>query len=256
MKVTRFTLRASLVTFWILCGLLIIALTYPWIGLSGRLWAKKYWSKILLVLCGVRVRQQGIPVLQGGVLWVVNHISWLDIFVLNCVRATAFVAKSEIRHWPLIGWLAAGAGTIFIERASRHAVHKVGHAMQAHFAREQAVGLFPEGTTSSGFDLLPFYANLFEPARKAATRIQPVALLYFHQGQRSDLAAFVGEQTLVESLWQVLSSSGLSIEIHFLPLIAQANDPSLPTRAELARSARLSLIEVVLQKNEARCVPQ
>ncbi len=248
MKVTRFTLRASLVTFWILCGLLIIALTYPWIGLSGRLWAKKYWSKILLALCGVRVTQRGTPILQGGVLWVVNHISWLDIFVLNCVRATAFVAKSEIRHWPLIGWLAAGAGTIFIERASRHAVHKVGHAMQAHFAREQAVGLFPEGTTSSGFDLLPFYANLFEPARKAATRIQPVALLYFHQERRSDLAAFVGEQTLLESLWCVLSSSGLSIEIHFLPTLLEAGAESPPPRTVLSRLAREAIAAVV------RCV--
>ena len=248
MKVTRFTLRASLVTIWILCGLLIIALTYPWIGLSGRLWAKKYWSKILLALCGVRVSQRGTPVLQGGVLWVVNHISWLDIFVLNCVRATAFVAKSEIRHWPLIGWLAAGAGTIFIERASRHAVHKVGHAMQAHFAREQAVGLFPEGTTSSGFDLLPFYANLFEPARKAATRIQPVALLYFHQGRRSDLAAFVGEQTLLESLWQVLSNSSLSIEIHFLPTLLEAGAESPPPRTVLSRLAREALATVVLKQ--------
>jgi 1-acyl-sn-glycerol-3-phosphate acyltransferase len=248
LKVTRFTLRASLVTFWILCGLLIIALTYPWIGLSGRLWAKKYWSKVLLALCGVRVRQQGAPVLQGGVLWVVNHISWLDIFVLNCVRATAFVAKSEIRHWPLIGWLAAGAGTIFIERASRHAVHKVGHAMQAHFAREQAVGLFPEGTTSSGFDLLPFYANLFEPARKAAVQIQPVALLYFHQGQRSDLAAFVGEQTLVESLWCVLSASGLSIEIHFLPTLLEAGAESPPPRVALSRLAREAIATVVLKQ--------
>ena len=248
MKVARFTLRASLVAFWICCGLLIIALTYPWIGLSGRLWAKKYWSKILLALCGVRVSQLGAPVLQGGVLWVVNHISWLDIFVLNCVRATAFVAKSEIRHWPLIGWLAAGAGTIFIERASRHAVHKVGHAMQAHFAREQAVGLFPEGTTSSGFDLLPFYANLFEPARKAATRIQPVALLYFHQGRRSDLAAFVGEQTLLESLWCVLSASGLSIEIHFLPTLLEAGAESPPPRTVLSRLARETIAAVV------RCV--
>jgi 1-acyl-sn-glycerol-3-phosphate acyltransferase len=248
LKVTRFTLRASLVTIWILCGLLIIALTYPWIGLSGRLWAKKYWSKILLALCGVRVSQRGTPVLQGGVLWVVNHISWLDIFVLNCVRATAFVAKSEIRHWPLIGWLAAGAGTIFIERASRHAVHKVGHAMQAHFAREQAVGLFPEGTTSSGFDLLPFYANLFEPARKAATRIQPVALLYFHQGRRSELAAFVGEQTLLESLWQVLSNSSLSIEIHFLPTLLEAGAESPPPRTVLSRLAREALATVVLKQ--------
>jgi len=247
LKVLRFALRAVLVTFWILCGLLIIALMYPWIGLSRRLWIKKYWSKILLGLCGLRVSQQGDPVLQGGVLWVVNHISWLDIFVLNCVRSTAFIAKSEIRHWPLIGWLAAGAGTIFIERASRHAVHKVGHAMQAHFAREQAVGLFPEGTTSSGFDLLPFYANLFEPARKAAVQIQPVALLYFQQGRRSDVAAFVGEQTLLDSLWCVLSTSDLAVEIHFLPIILEAGATSPAPRAELGRLAREAIATVVLK---------
>ena len=247
MKVLRFTLRVVLVTCWILCGLLIIALTYPWIGLSGRLWAKKYWSKILLGLCGMRVTQHGDPVLHGGVLWVMNHISWLDIFFLNGVRATAFIAKSEIRRWPLLGWLVAGAGTIFIERASRHAVHKVGIAMQAHFAREQAVGLFPEGTTSPGLDLLPFYANLFEPARKAAVQIQPVALLYFHQGRRSDLAAFVGEQTLLESLWCVLSASGLSVEIHFLPSILEAGAESPPPRAELGRLAREAIATVVLK---------
>jgi len=80
-------------------------------------------------------------------------------------------------------------------------------------------------------------------------QIQPVALLYFHQGRRSDLAAFVGEQTLVESLWCVLSASGLSIEIHFLPLIAQAKELNLPTRAELARVARQSVSEVVSKNN-------
>ena len=246
MKVLRFTLRLVLVTCWIFCGLLIIALTYPWIGLSGRLWAKKYWSKILLGLCGVRVIQRGDPVLHGGVLWVANHISWLDIFFLNGVRATAFIAKSEIRRWPLLGWLVAGAGTIFIERASRHAVHKVGFAMQAHFAREQAVGLFPEGTTSPGFDLLPFYANLFEPARKAAVQIQPVALLYFHRGRRSDLAAFVGEQTLLESVWCILSASGLSVEIHFLPVVLEARAENAPPRAALGHMARDAIAAVVL----------
>lgn len=248
MKFLRFSLRVVLVTCWILCGLLIIALTYPWIGLSGRLWAKKYWSKILLGLCGVRVIQQGDPVLHGGVLWVVNHISWLDIFFLNGVRATAFIAKSEIRRWPLLGWLVAGAGTIFIERASRHAVHKVGSAMQTHFAREQAVGLFPEGTTSPGFNVLPFYANLFEPARKAAVQIQPVALLYFHQRRRSDLAAFVGEQTLLESVWRVLSASGLSVEIHFLPVVLEAGAENAPPRAELGRLARGAISAVVLKQ--------
>ena len=238
-----------MVSLWILCGLLMTGVVYLFVSLSVRLWLKKHWSRILLALCGVRLVLRGDPTLSQPVLWVSNHISWLDIFALNAVRATAFIAKSEIRNWPVLGWLVAGAGTIFIERASRHAVHHVGLSVQAHFARGQVVGLFPEGTTSTGFDLLPFYANLFEPARKAAVQIQPVALLYFQHDARSDVAAFVGEQTLLNSLWQVLSNSGLSIEVHFLSPILEAAAQTAPSRAELGRSARLAIAEVVGQKN-------
>ena len=249
MKFWRFAFRASVVSLWILCGLLMTGVVYLFVSLSVRLWLKKHWSRILLALCGVRLVLRGDPALLQPVLWVSNHISWLDIFALNAVRATAFIAKSEIRSWPVLGWLVAGAGTIFIERASRHAVHHVGLSVQAHFARGQVVGLFPEGTTSTGFDLLPFYANLFEPARKAAVQIQPVALLYFQHGARSDVAAFVGDQTLLNSLWQVLSNSGLSIEVHFLSPILEAAAQTAPPRAELGRSARLAIAEVVGQKN-------
>ena len=248
MKFLRFAARATAVSVWVLCGLLMVGLLYLIVGLAARLWLKKYWSKILLWLCGVRVTPHGEPTLEHAVLWVSNHISWLDIFALNAVRATAFIAKSEIRRWPVLGWLVAGAGTIFIERASRHAVHRVGLSMQAHFAQGQVVGLFPEGTTSSGFDLLPFYANLFEPARKSAVEIQPVALLYFQHAMRSDVAAFVGEQTLMNSLWQVLSSQGLSIELHFLAPIMHADALEAPPRAELGRLARHAIAEVVAQK--------
>ena len=241
MKLLRFVCRASAASVWVFCGLLVIGVCYPVTSLALRLWLKQHWSATLLWLCGVRVTRQGIPANAEAVLWVSNHISWLDIFALNAVRATAFIAKSEIRRWPILGWLVAGAGTIFIERASRHAVHRVGIAMQAHFARGQAVGLFPEGTTSSGFDLLPFYANLFEPARKSAVKIQPVALLYFHHEARSDLAAFVGEQTLLNSFWQVLSAEGLSIQMTFLTPILQAGAQCPPARAELGRLARESI---------------
>ena len=233
---------------WVLAGLLIIALTYVWIGLSGRMWTKKWWSFVLLRICGIRVMQSGDPLLNGSVLWVVNHISWLDIFVMNCVRATAFVAKSEIRSWPLIGWLANGADTIFIERASRHAVHKVGLEMQSRFDRNQVVGLFPEGTTSQGFDVLPFYANLFEPARKSGAQIQPVALKYFHHGRRSDFAAFVGEQTLLQNMWEVLGGSGVSVEICFLPIIWDGVEPA-PVRADLSKHAR-QLISRALSQDQ------
>lgn len=240
LKGLRFLVRALVALSWVLSGLLFMALTFAVIGLPARQWFKKYWSIVLLWFCGVRVTQRGTPVAQGAVLWVVNHVSWLDIFVLNRVRATAFVAKSEIRHWPLIGWLARGADTIFIERASRHAVHKVGEAMQQRFAHAQAVGLFPEGTTSPGFSVLPFYANLFEPARRVGASVQPVALRFYHHGIRSDFAAFVGEQTLLHNMWCVLGGTGTSVEMVFLPVIWDGQGEP-PVRAELSRLAHRAI---------------
>lgn len=245
MNVLLFALRAPVVALWVLCGLAIIGLIFPWVGRAGRLAIKKHWSRALLGLCGVRVSIEGEPVRAGPVLWAVNHVSWLDIFVLNVVRATAFVAKQEIRHWPVIGWLAAGADTIFIERGFRHAVHRAGLAMKLRFDRHQPVGLFPEGTTSDGFDVLNFYGNLFEPAREPGVAIQPVALRYYHHGQRSALAAFVGEESLVQNLWRLLGTTGVSVELVFLKPVAVANQDK-PPRAELARSTRELIRQAVL----------
>ncbi len=245
MSVALFALRAPLVALWVLCGLLTIGLVFVWVGRAGRLALKKHWSRVLLWLCGVRTQVEGQPVRSGAVLWVVNHVSWLDIFVLNVVRSTSFVAKQEIRHWPLIGWLAAGADTIFIERGFRHAVHRVGQSMKLRFDRAQAVGLFPEGTTSEGLDVLPFYRNLFEPARASGVTIQPVALRYYHRGQRSAFPAFVGEESLVQNLWRLLGTTGVTVELVFLAPLAQANHQK-PTRDELAKAAHEAIREVVL----------
>jgi 1-acyl-sn-glycerol-3-phosphate acyltransferase len=245
LNLVRFGVRALLLVVWVLFGLFLIGVFFPWVGLSGRLAIKRQWSRVLLGLCGLRVAVSGHPQATGPVLWVVNHVSWLDIFVLNVVRSTAFVAKQEIRHWPLIGWLAAGADTIFIERGFRHAVHRVGLAMQARFDRGQAVGLFPEGTTSEGFDVLSFYANLFEPARREDVVIQPVALRYFHQGERSALAAFVGDESLVTNLWRVLGARGLSVQLVFLKPIGEV-DQEKPPRAELAKQTREAIRQTVL----------
>jgi 1-acyl-sn-glycerol-3-phosphate acyltransferase len=171
-------------------------------------------------------------------------VSWLDIFVLNVVRSTTFVAKQEIRRWPLLGWLAAGADTIFIERGFRHAVQRVGHAMHKRFARGQVVGLFPEGTTSEGFDVLSFYGNLFEPGRATEVTVQPVALTYFYLGQRSAMPAFVGEESLIRNLWRILGATGVSVGLTFLPAVALAGQEK-PPRAALAAQTRDAIRTVV-----------
>jgi len=217
LHILRFTLRVIPVVVWLLLGLATVILVFPVLPMRWRSALNHVWSRVLMALCGVRMRVLGAPVLRGPVLWVANHVSWIDIFCLNGVRATAFVAKREIRQWPIIGWLVAGAGTIFIERGSRQALHHVGEAMQQRLRRSEVVGLFPEGTTSAGFDVMPFHASLFEAAIRTRVDIQPVALRFYHRGTRSDHAAFTGDQTLVANMWQLLGTTGMCVELVFLP---------------------------------------
>lgn len=244
LKLPRIVLRLIFVALWIIFGLLCVGLVYRLLARSARANLNRYWSRQLMALCGVRVIVSGQPILTGPVLWAANHVSWIDIFVVNSVRATAFVAKSEIRRWPLIGWLAAGAGTIFIERGQRRAVQAVGEAVQARFEQGAAVGLFPEGTTSKGDSVQPFHASLFEPARAAGVLIQPVALRFLHQGQRSSLASFVGEETLATNLWRVLGTRGLAVEIEFTaPVDTRAADGSLLSRLEISSQTRNAIAD-------------
>ncbi len=235
----RFIPRCLLVIVLVLLGLLTVGLIYPFVGVRGRALLNRTWSRCLMRVCGVRLLVRGAPRRREAVLLVANHVSWIDIFAINAVRPTAFVAKAEIRRWPVVGWLVAGAGTLFIERGQRHAVQTVGTAMQRRFARGEAVGLFPEGTTTEGYELLPFHASLFEPARQAHVSIQPLALRFLRNGKRDHYASFVGEESLVANLWRVLGTRGLAVEAVFLPPLAQTNpDGSTVSRLELSRRAR------------------
>lgn len=217
MGIPLFLLRATGVAILILFGLLSVILIFPLAPLRVRSSMNLYWSRVLMALCGVKVRMTGEPVRDGAVLWVANHVSWVDIFVLNSIRPTAFVAKSDIRRWPVIGWLVAGAGTVFIERGNRNAIRAVAGQMKGRFEQGEVVGLFPEGTTSSGFDVAPFHSSLFDAAIRAHVDIQPIALRFFHKRQRSDYVAFVGEQNLLQNLWCLLGTTGVEIELVFLP---------------------------------------
>lgn len=249
MSALRRLWRFSLLIPIILAGLASVGGIYPFLRRPGRDRMNGVWSRLLMWLCGVRVLSSGRPILDGPVLLVSNHVSWIDIFAMNSVRAVAFIAKSDIRRWPVIGALVAGAGTLFIERGQRRAVAAVSSAMQERFTQGEAVGLFPEGTTSEGFELLPFHAGLFEPLRTAGVPIQPVALRYLRDGVHSSFASFVGEETLVYNLWRVLGCRGLSVEIEYLdPLEIDAGAP--PTRVQLAQQTRTA-IESALKRHGA-----
>ena len=246
MNLLRFVLRLLGLVPWLLLGLLSVTFVFPLAGAGVRAWMMRHWSRVLLACCGVSVRTQGQAVLKGAVLTVANHVSWIDIFVLNTVRATSFIAKSEIRRWPVIGWLVAGAGTVFIERGQRHAVSVVSKDMLTRFEQGVAVGLFPEGTTSEGLDLRAFHASLFEPACGLDVAVQPVALRFLHRGQRSGYAAFVGEESLVANLWRVLGTTGVAVEAIYLPpLTTQTPEGTARTRQELARDAHEAIMQSI-----------
>ena len=210
-----FLFRFLCVSVWILLGLLIELLIFPVLSRRGRRWAVGTWSRGLLRLCGVRVRPVGDPQRSGAVLWVANHVSWVDIFVLNSVRTTSFVAKSDIRRWPVIGLLVAWAGTLFIDRGHRQAVRQAAVQMQGCFDQGDAVGLFPEGTTTDGTDVRPFHSGLFDAAVQAGVPTQPVALRFLRRGRPAPELAFVGDQTLVANLWFLLGAWDVTVECRF-----------------------------------------
>lgn len=116
----RLILRAGLLLLMLVIGLMTLFSLYRLLPLGQRCWLRKIWSRLLLSACGVAldIQPNAYRISKTPMLVVMNHVSWLDIFVLNSVMPATFIAKSEIRQWPLVGWLLQGADTLFIERSS------------------------------------------------------------------------------------------------------------------------------------------
>lgn len=132
-----------------------------------------------------------------GALLVANHISWIDICVINAVLPAAFVAKEEVRHWPLIGWLAAKNDTVFLRRGSRGHARIINQEIAAILGQNKYVAVFPEGTTTDGTHLLHFHAALIQPALTASYPVMPVAISYWEtDGTRSLAPSYAGDISL------------------------------------------------------------
>ncbi|HEV7789221.1 MAG TPA: 1-acyl-sn-glycerol-3-phosphate acyltransferase [Pseudonocardia sp.] len=181
----------------------------------------------------------GVPDFGGGVLVVANHLSWLDILALGAVQPMRMVAKREIRDWPLVGAVATRAGTLFVDRAGLRALPSVVAEAATALRAGAAVGLFPEGTTWCGAATGVFRRAGFQAALDAGVPVRPVALgMRLADGSRTGVGAFIGEDTLVDSLLRVARLSELVLEVAVLP-------PLLPVpgldRRELARRAELAI---------------
>lgn len=210
------------------------------------------WAQRMLVLMGIRLEVQGTPPAHGPALLVCNHLSWLDILAIHAARHVRFVSKVGVRHWPVIGTLSDGAGSLYIERERRRDALRVVHHMAEALRDGDLIAVFPEGTTSDGRGLLPFHANLLQAAITSGAPVQPMALRFADaaSGKNSQAPRYIGDDNLFVSLWNTLKAPPLLAVVRFGEL-----QPSLARdRREWAESLHadvLALRQRSLEESQA-----
>jgi 1-acyl-sn-glycerol-3-phosphate acyltransferase len=238
-------LRLARLVLHLLRGLAIAWLRYPGLSEAKQLAQKRRWSQTLLSILAVSVRETDPSRrLPERCMLVLNHISWLDIFVIDARFPATFIAKSEIRGWPVVGWLCTLVGTLYIERGKRSAARHARRMVTRELERGTLIAVFPEGTTTYGRSLERFHAALFQPALDAAATLQPVALRYLDgRGQHTDAAGYVGDTSFLESVWTIVSTRRIVVELNLLePISAHAQTRrSLADRTETAIAAALGV---------------
>lgn len=243
--------RLARLVFHLLRGLATCALVFPWVGAALRERLVRRWSARLLAICRVRVEPlagahaSAAPLAHA--LIVSNHISWLDIFLINSLHPCRFVAKAEIRAWPVLGWLVAQAGTVFIARGNRRELRHIFQGLVDALGQGQRVAFFPEGTTASQGRLLPFHANLFEAAIDARAPVQPYALAYVDaRGDWHAAVDYTGETTFVDSILRILRGEPVVARLGCLAPIATegAHRRELSAQAHVAIAHALGVVEV------------
>ncbi|MGW0818115.1 lysophospholipid acyltransferase family protein [Streptomyces viridiviolaceus] len=248
--VPRAVLRLTAVAVLLLAGIALSPLGWGSPRLRGSIpaGAVRWWCRWIVRAAGVRVRITGAAAPTGGLLLVANHVSWLDIPLLAAVRPARMLAKSDIRRWPVAGALAARGGALFIERDRLRALPDTVAAIAGVLREGAAVAAFPEGSTWCGRAQGRFHRAVFQAALDAGVPVQPVRIRY-RTGDRSlsTTPAFVGEDTLLASLWRVASARGLTAELDVRPVIAPGGHADRRCLAEAAQTVSPALRHGALQ---------
>ena len=220
-------------------GLLTVALLFPAYDRERRWRAIQRWARGILSILNVALEVRGTPP-EGTrpLLGVSNHVSWLDIYAIHAAWRVRFVAKSEVRGWPAIGWLSARTGTLFIERGRRRHAADINRAIHEAFALGDAIAVFPEGTTTDGTELRRFHASLLQPAVDENALVVPVALRYVNADGSVDVRpSFVGDTSLMQSIVAIVSHRRIRAEVVFLAPI----DTTGRNRRKLAAAAQAAI---------------
>ncbi|MCB5180316.1 1-acyl-sn-glycerol-3-phosphate acyltransferase [Streptomyces sp. SMC 277] len=196
------------------------------------------WCRALVRAFGVRTTVHGSPGPDGGRLIVANHVSWLDVPLVAAAVPSRMLAKGEIGRWPVLGRLAARAGTLFVDRDRIRALPAVVGALAAALRAGDRVTVFPEGSTWCGRGQGLFRRAAFQAALDAGVPVQPVHLAYLlPDGRPAGAPAFVGDDPLTASLWRVVRARGLRAEVRLLPRIPPGRHADRRALAAAAQSA-------------------
>jgi 1-acyl-sn-glycerol-3-phosphate acyltransferase len=222
-------------------GVLQATVRFPFLTPAQRLAYTGHWCRRMAHVLGVEVESSGLP--QAGPLLVAaNHISWFDILAINAVLPARFVSKADVRRWPLLGWMVASGGTLFIERERKRDALRVVHQIAEALQQGDVIAMFPEGTTGDGRSLLPFHGNLLQAAIATGSPVQPIALRYADSaGPLSNAVVWVGDTTLVTSLWQVAVADGLRAHVTLLPVLPSAQRD----RRDLSHTVRVDIAQAL-----------
>jgi 1-acyl-sn-glycerol-3-phosphate acyltransferase len=184
-----------------------------------------------LALHRLRIEIVSDPFPARGLL-VSNHLSYLDILVFSAISPCVFVSKKEVRSWPLYGWLAKMAGTVFVDRKSSADAQQATLGMAQALAEGTVVVLFPEGTTSDGSGLLPFHAALFEAAITSREPVAAARINYsvVHGSVKNDVY-YWGEMKLFPHLLRLMSLRGLQARVRFAPEPQRFEDRKVAAQA-------------------------
>ncbi|GFM68928.1 lysophospholipid acyltransferase family protein [Pseudomonas lijiangensis] len=183
-------------------------------------------------------------------LWVSNHVSWTDIPLLGMLAPLSFLSKAEVRTWPVAGWLALKAGTLFIRRGSGDS-RLIQRQMGSHLQHGTPLVIFPEGTTTDGRGLRTFHGRLLSSAIEAGVALQPVAIAYSRDGKPDPIAPFIGDDDLLSHLRRLFANDQGDVHIHLLEPIPTAGQERAALAFRAQQAVQVALFGEADQPNEA-----
>jgi 1-acyl-sn-glycerol-3-phosphate acyltransferase len=225
-------------------GCFILLLVFPWLKVEERHRSIRKWCQQLLGIFQIRLSIIGAEQLEDThYLMAANHISWIDIHVINAFKPHYFVAKAEVASWPIFGWMAKQLGTLFIERGKPNSIRNMVQEVAVQL-NQKAICIFPEGTSTDGKQVAPFKSNLFEAAIVADAPVYLMAIQYFDlgAGKKTTAPAFIGDMGLLDSIWNLICSPPICAQISISEKL-----PALKERKALAEMSQ-SLIAAQLRE--------